>query len=1564
MLTLRTESSDSTAAGLPARRRDGRGLTAVLRAVCGAPAGWREQRRGSFLVLVVGTLALMALITVVYVSVGSADRRTSAALAKLDKAEDVPDQVAAYISSIIADDVLDSFADSGKTRREAWDYPATDWSASSTQPKTDTDTSRNPALGRYFTPIGGHGDDPWLASTEPTWLGWGLDTPDLTSITPNELYLYQRDWAQISNISPDGRFINLLNLRNNFAAESGFGNDAKNKPRLSEDLHLVGLPPNPEDPPRYGEPPPTRTDFGLSLSSNKQYPAVWGQRQVGMFRQVFKGGLGPRPDSEFYPDNLFADADGDGFYDSRWSDLTDARDRDGDSKPDARPAIATEGRFRYVYGVRIVDLSGLVNVNTATDFRARPVEKAPVGLYPSDVDLRRLLTLRDFYDLYSPGGPSSAEPQTVGFNLLKQPLEDVPANYTFYTRDPAMLAGGPGYDALRLSIFAGLVPPATTTLDKFASAYKIGDKDWKFDSTTSGAEWRSAYYTGRGGRADGIAAGQVTGQAGYSVAGVFNTTDLLDLLTYRGVNNPALLSRLEQAVGGRDLATPGGANRRNSPLRDNRGLDLEREVIDPTDVNDDRQAMLRSAVDPRQRLTTISGARPIYSTLISSADQLAATEVRSDLVSLVKNKQVTQLTQTIANALMPDGIDPDAWGDPAGTEFRQRQTQFYGAKGPELALRISAHMAVNLLDSYDKTDPAVGGDATSAYTLLLDRNQKSRLSDTTLYPWWNDDKKIDLSKTGLGSTDILGGLSVRPVGIPAAVNIFGVEAQPFLTEIASFTVYTDSPNHTNEPEPPIGTDPDTGDPIYGPITIDGAVADANEDFLFRAVAFQIHNPFSESITLTPASMLGASADLSNSAPFNYIQFGGKTYLLAKLNDGAAGGAALEELRIDAGETIICYALSQSRTDINSRFRSQLSTPPPVPPDYVQEWIDGQLLGPGITRAVRIPWISATGAVQTSFNNLAAAGDAATGPITDATISIRRALRSTIDQGQPNNPANDLLVDRITLPDIRSIDRTRASGEQEVQGTLSGPADTEDNTGFTITLFGSVQRPTSGNKLGGFPSWCLQPRGKTDWNALEVNGAPNGISKGDFSADPTGTEGGTTFAIWVDKSKASAVCPSACTEPAQKTEHPVPPNADGVDYATLMPEITVNNNEFKSGSTNPVSTLRAADVMLTWGVGPWQDPSQPAATQWTTLGEAMALALNYIDTAAPPAAGTFESRLAGALDRGCLKLDAYVPFFDRDGDGLFTPDPITTPAPREERRGLGIPIAMNLLDALRGMPETAVSDEFGGLTRLTPGLININTAPLAVLRLLPLLAPTSDAAAWWWASAIDGETPLAQDADIAATVMAYRDKIPVLTRPDSGGAFEVVDFRDRGSGGYADPEIEDPTKLNGRSGRPVGATSPIGVGTGIDVIREDPGFRSLGEVLAARFVNPTDQTTFRDRNNIDHLAYDSVRNTVKGVTSTLHKDPVDGVLKATRVDDPYAEKLAVASGLLNTISVRSDVYAVWFVVRGYQQSDVEGLKQDDPMRPSIERRYVMVVDRSNVMRRGDKPRVLLFKEVPL
>jgi len=56
--------------------------------------------------------------------------------------------------------------------------------------------------------------------------------------------------------------------------------------------------------------------------------------------------------------------------------------------------------------------------------------------------------------------------------------------------------------------------------------------------------------------------------------------------------------------------------------------------------------------------------------------------------------------------------------------------------------------------------------------------------------------------------------------------------------------------------------------------------------------------------------------------------------------------------------------------------------------------------------------------------------------------------------------------------------------------------------------------------------------------------------------------------------------------------------------------------------------------------------------------------------------------------------------------------------------------------------------------------------------------------------------------------------------------------------------------------------------------------------------------------------------------------------------------------------------VWFVVHGYQRSDVEGLGPNDPLVPSVAKRNLMLLDRSNVTHKGEMPRGVLFTELPL
>ena len=69
-----------------------------------ARAAARARRRGSFIVLVVGTLAMLSIIMIVYVAVGNADKRISSAISRRDRTDDVVTAFRDYAAQIIADD--------------------------------------------------------------------------------------------------------------------------------------------------------------------------------------------------------------------------------------------------------------------------------------------------------------------------------------------------------------------------------------------------------------------------------------------------------------------------------------------------------------------------------------------------------------------------------------------------------------------------------------------------------------------------------------------------------------------------------------------------------------------------------------------------------------------------------------------------------------------------------------------------------------------------------------------------------------------------------------------------------------------------------------------------------------------------------------------------------------------------------------------------------------------------------------------------------------------------------------------------------------------------------------------------------------------------------------------------------------------------------------------------------------------------------------------------------------------------------------------------------------------
>jgi hypothetical protein len=374
-------------------------------------------------------------------------------------------------------------------------------------------------------------------------------------------------------------------------------------------------------------------------------------------------------------------------------------------------------------------------------------------------------------------------------------------------------------------------------------------------------------------------------------------------------------------------------------------------------------------------------------------------------------------------------------------------------------------------------------------------------------------------------------------------------------------------------------------------------------------------------------------------------------------------------------------------------------------------------------------------------------------------------------------------------------------------------------------------------------------------------------------------------------------------------------------------------------------------------------------RWVTLSEAFAVAYNYepltsaSGTTRPVGSPANEilwlyrpvsqtRPTTGAADYpvhdgGNLRLDDFVLFHNAANQTIVE----FTPGSADYRTGLGQPAAAGILDTFMTFPANIAS-----LTSPIPGTLNINTVSRPVLNTIPMMAPAPTTnplgTNWWW-----GEpTVFGQSSDIAATVLGYRDKIITITRiknytsgnPNANG---VRYFNDS----FATPD--QTALLDGRSQN-----------SNIPAVREEPGVFTLGELMAARQIDPTTATTALDPSNIDFLGQrvngNGSRFTRVGTESILHRDITSGNYSPDELQGEYDQKLIPMQGLLATASTRSDYFICWFIVEGYRKEDTTKLTNADPMVPSIRRRFMMILDRSQCISPGQPAKIRAIKEVPL
>ncbi|MGE3108310.1 MAG: hypothetical protein AB7G11_03615 [Phycisphaerales bacterium] len=1618
-----------------------------------------RHERGTVLLMIVGVLALIAIIAVVYAAIAQADRRGADAFAKANQLDEHVDQFRDYIAAVIGDGRLDTYVDPipggnniGRLSRKAWDAPSVD-------PRMATLVDA--AHPVPFSTTGG-AYSPWLSSIEPTRL------TSTALIDPLKPYLNARDWFSITNICPDGRFVNLANLRNNFRAEPGYGIDARGRRRMSEGLTLFD---------QQGRPYSTSSGTVLlpdGSPASPFVPAHWTMRQINAFRPIRDVARGPNSigpkENEYYP-NQWADADGDGIGDSRWFEMSRLDPLSPLNNPFVEALLPQDPSIRWIYACKIIDLSGMVNLNTATDqytdprydstYPDRPFK---IGLSPGDVDLRGLLSMASVYNRYIEGASG------IGYDRIEQPpappvnnpMNYGPASGQRYNEPAARAIGYSAYGSLRTAIGTGVIP-------KPAPQPPPAGVDWTVPEVVIAGGYtntmppppvtaRRAWYEQVGLNPDGGFVALNTTTTGVQAFGPLGIENELDLRAFGGANDFSRRSDVEAILDGRSTKPPYTLPW-YGPLRSNRDDLLERanKGAGRTDGLASDAAMLLAFANVRNHVTAISGGSPISSLTPMSLpqadpDRLDERELKVDVTKVLKlprtstggaEERMNDLdrvayVQHLADALMPYRFDPinqnptlNSWGSSRASGPYWKRAVNYGY-GAEFAYRSLIHLALNTwdaLDSDNDADSDIAGPTAASVRLTT-----TLLGDRAFLPW----PELSLPNPQLAQ-------DVSALQGTDQYNAFGIEAQPFLVQVATYAIYTDMPP-TRVTGGPIGGDdewndrmqgPNPGDPIvYAEITIDLARQSGNPDYIGEVIAFQVTNPFDRRIVLDGGA--------NQPGMLYYAEYAGKAYRLGEFDDTTRQFSMRTTL--EPGESKVFYCLSRPRSEMEDRIRIARNRPgnPGMAFDLdtfldaqlgVGQHIETTMVNPKSGLPVDLPMSGSVIGVLDIHNENQAPRFELQDNLSAWTTDLRnavmlwRVLRAATDSSEVypfNNPRNDLMVDRMRDPAGNSGgDLTLYFNFSGIAGQVGGSeggddlsADPRDNTGLSAIFWGSIRRPNDVANtadrapVGTMPPWCIEARYD---QAYPLGAGPVWYNKDedtDRSLGAVGDYGGSgqsqprfrtvdNLTSVLSNSMAASLPQELRLSPQNKTGNDIPRSQStlagsnsGLPYGRTAVQISLGGFDLDGKPRNPGLFSRVGDLLLPLAIGPFQEPKiglngentfQRLEKQWMALSEVLAICSDYYS---PPQwvdtpNGRKESLYYTAchlipnpqgpplLDRGHLVLDAFVPYLDRNNNGFFDYD-LNNSGNGDRTIGLGVPLAFNVLDRFR-------VNSYGSITKVAPGTINPNTAPLACLDALsPLMAPDPEATTLPsvpWMHAMDNAAtpprrrlfdPTQEAWDVSSTVAAYRDLANLPIRPIGTAASNLfADFGITTSGNMFD-------------------NFPRRRTTYIHGLREESGFRSAGEILAARLRKPNGEIYDRkDNNGIDRLGVNPTMPMTAvmplqghpGVTSTTVTydrnangiiDVGDAPFVPANIEqiDTYDGKIAIANSILASINVHSDIFCAWFLVHGYTQSDVENLSDLDPLTPSIAKRYVMIVDRSNVLRRGDKPRILLFKEVPL
>ncbi|MDA1007737.1 MAG: hypothetical protein O2800_01850 [Planctomycetota bacterium] len=285
---------------------------------------------------------------------------------------------------------------------------------------------------------------------------------------------------------------------------------------------------------------------------------------------------------------------------------------------------------------------------------------------------------------------------------------------------------------------------------------------------------------------------------------------------------------------------------------------------------------------------------------------------------------------------------------------------------------------------------------------------------------------------------------------------------------------------------------------------------------------------------------------------------------------------------------------------------------------------------------------------------------------------------------------------------------------------------------------------------------------------------------------------------------------------------------------------------------------------------------------------------------------------------------------------------------------------------------------------TPGMVNLNTALLETIGAMPFmtrLVLNEQASGPAWATSFGTPTDL-------STWSNPTGGMPYVRVPSS-----LIMYRDLrgGSMPYTPSNTTLPPLYTDRGLAPETIPNTPGMWDGM---RRGQGIWSLGELaLMTRTVGvvPVGSTTglpgtSGDRNwSIQYAALDPYDyggigwNSGRSMDARVSLDRTPFVIQEDNLSTTVIEPTMIASdgeagtaeeanmllgGIMNSASVRSDIFTVHFIVRTFRQNSLTGRwNATDPTAVLDESRYVMLVDRSNIDKPGQKPRILYFAKAP-